>query len=160
MVNLAGKFPYIWSYTVYIYGSGQPYSKGMNTYTQLLSHANTGTNRHSCAHTDANIYTHKHKKCTHTQSHTHTFTHIYTHTHTRTHMHTRTHTNTHTHTYTHIYTHTHSYDTGAPGVSKGRGHLASPTLPHPTWHPYPQCPPLGALCVYVTCFKRVYVLQL
>ena len=108
---LAKKSPYIRSYTVQIYGSGQPY---------VCSHIHAKKTRagaRACANTHPCLYKHTH---THTHSHAqfcvkhegsvitnviisntckHTYTHIPTHTCTHTHKH------THTRTYTHIRTH-------------------------------------------------------
>ena len=52
MVFLAGKSPYLWSYTVQIYGSGQPY-----TYPHTYPHTYTHTYTHTYLHTYLHTYT-------------------------------------------------------------------------------------------------------
>jgi hypothetical protein len=89
---LAGKSPYIRSYTVQIYGSDQ-------SYTYHIQHKQASTGRtNETLHLKS--HTHIHTQITHIVAHTHTHTHTLTHTRT----HTRTHTCTHIHTYTHTHT--------------------------------------------------------
>ena len=89
------------SYTVYIYGSGQPYkycfaedevAKALNWIQCSLAHTRTHTHIHSHTHTHTHTHTHKH-------TYNHTRTHIQPHTHTYTN--TRANTHIHAHTYTH-----------------------------------------------------------
>jgi hypothetical protein len=71
----AGKSPNTRSYTVSIYGSGQPYT------LRTHNHTHTHTHTHNHTHNSHTQLTHTtHTQLTHT-THTHT-THTYTHTHT------------------------------------------------------------------------------
>ena len=104
-VFLAGNSPYIRSYTVYICGSGQPYTYAFvapwcfTVPTILLVHG-VQTHTHTLIHTyptHVYVFTYTH---THTSTHTHKWhTHIHIHIHkthdTLSHTHTHTHTNTH-----------------------------------------------------------------
>jgi len=115
------------SYTVYIYGSGQPYkycfaedevAKALNWIQCSLAHTRTHTHIHSHTHTHTHTHTHKHTynhTRTHIQPHTHTYTntrantHIHAHTYTHTPCSTCSQTNMGTHTHIHTHAHTHTY---------------------------------------------------
>jgi len=128
-VYLAGISPIIRSYSVYIYGFGQPY-----TCFRSGSDNKGRPNVAGCkpAHKHNHAYTQAHKQI-HTR--THNYIHANTHTSTHAHIHPCTHRNTHIHARIHTITYTHTHPTSSAKAFASDASAMAPLVPGTTGTP-------------------------